>query len=79
MEIVFCILFTGEIVVRWFSYKRPKFFFIDPDMWKWNLFDATLVLLMVVEVCILSWAVTGKGRAEHEVVSGCPVCRKLGG
>ncbi|CAD7960633.1 unnamed protein product [Amoebophrya sp. A120] len=56
VENVFCVLFTAEIFVRLMSYKKALFFCTDKELRFWNIFDLLLVLLMVIENWILSWA-----------------------
>ncbi|CAD7937834.1 unnamed protein product [Amoebophrya sp. A25] len=56
VENIFCVLFTAEIVIRLLSYKKPLFFCTDKELRFWNIFDMVLVLLMVIENWILSWA-----------------------
>jgi len=56
-EIVFCAVFTAELSVRLWQYKRD--FFLAPE-WKWNLFDLTLVVLQQAElVAYLSTGFSG--------------------
>jgi len=57
VEHIFCTLFTLEILIRLFSYKKIKFFFTDQELYFWNIFDLFLVLLMVVENWILRWVI----------------------
>ncbi|KAK3239743.1 hypothetical protein CYMTET_50353 [Cymbomonas tetramitiformis] len=53
---VFCVCFTSEIIIRLLAYKKAADFFKDPVLKYWNLFDLTLVLMMVVETWILGVA-----------------------
>lgn len=62
---IFCVLFTTEIVIRVLAYRRMIHFFTDPILWKWNLFDLTLVLLMVVETWILPFLFEGEGQLSQ--------------
>lgn len=53
VENIFCFCFTSEIIVRLLAYLRISYFFTDPKLKYWNVFDLVLVLLMVVETWIL--------------------------
>lgn len=56
---LFCVLFTAEILVRFFAYRKCKDFFKDPVMYKWNLFDGILVALMIFEDWVLAFIFSG--------------------
>ncbi|CAE7582215.1 Scn10a [Symbiodinium sp. KB8] len=49
VENLFCSFFSIEILIRFFGFKRWRFMFED----SWFLFDALLVILMVLETWIL--------------------------
>lgn len=56
VENFFCVCFTSEIIVRVLAYRKLGYFFTDPVLKYWNLFDLTLVLMMVVETWVLAAA-----------------------
>lgn len=49
VENLFCSFFSIEILIRFFGFKRWRFMFED----SWFLFDALLVILMVLETWVL--------------------------
>jgi len=59
IENIFCGIFTLEILLRMVVYKKFYYFFIDPLKWMWNIFDLSLVLLLVLETWILKYATDG--------------------
>merc|ERR1719482_2549478 len=48
IELSFCLAFSAELAVRVVAY-RFQFFVVD---WKWNIFDALLVGLQIMELII---------------------------
>lgn len=48
MENIFCVYFTGEVVVRLIGFKSKKSCFTD----KWFVFDSILVIMMLLETWI---------------------------
>lgn len=57
MDHLFAVGFTLEILIRIFGYGERGHvwsFFTDKNMWKWNNFDLTLVMLMVMETWVLT-------------------------
>lgn len=58
-ESVFCACFLVELFIRVMAYKRTRHFFVDPDLWHWNVLDLVLVLMMVVDTWILTYAIEG--------------------
>jgi voltage-gated sodium channel len=49
MENVFCVYFTGEVLIRLIAYRKKRMCFTDA----WFVFDSILVTFMVLEVWIL--------------------------
>mmetsp|Transcript_66841 Transcript_66841/g.105736 ORF Transcript_66841/g.105736 Transcript_66841/m.105736 type:complete len:699 (+) Transcript_66841:89-2185(+) len=60
-EIVFCVLFTGELLIRFLAYKHKEQFFKDPDMKNWNIFDTVLVSSMVLDTVVLTYVLQADG------------------
>ncbi|KAK3273196.1 hypothetical protein CYMTET_18553 [Cymbomonas tetramitiformis] len=54
VENIFCFLFTFELGVRVLAYRQPTYFFTDPVLRNWNLFDFTLVSMMIIETWVLA-------------------------
>jgi len=52
VENFFCFYFSGEIIIRIAAYRHPLSFFFDPVQRAWNIFDFTLVVLLLGE----TWA-----------------------
>lgn len=53
VENTFCFIFTLEISLRFCAYIRPISFFRDAAKRVWNIFDATLVALLILELWII--------------------------
>ncbi|CAK9026451.1 unnamed protein product [Durusdinium trenchii] len=49
MEILFTLYFSGELFVRWMSYKKTRQAFMD----SWFLFDCLLVTMMLLETWLI--------------------------
>lgn len=64
MENVFCIYFTGEVLIRFISYKNKCHCFLDP----WFRFDSALVTLMVLETWILPMLGVASALAQLSVL-----------
>jgi Ca2+-binding EF-hand superfamily protein len=64
VENIFCIIFTFELVVRFGAYKNLISFFVDPVLWKWNMFDLVLVGMMIFENWLMSLFIDGKSNVR---------------
>merc|ERR1712100_887186 len=51
IDLLFCLLFSGELVLRIIAYGR-EFFSIGNAEWKWNWFDFVLVANMLLDEII---------------------------
>mmetsp|Transcript_55740 Transcript_55740/g.156998 ORF Transcript_55740/g.156998 Transcript_55740/m.156998 type:complete len:731 (-) Transcript_55740:74-2266(-) len=67
LEIIFCAIFTFELVLKLCKYRLD--FFIMPD-WRWNVFDFLLVLLQTVEVISLLNAMDSKNSSSGDAAAG---------
>jgi len=65
IEIVFCVVFTLELLMRIAVYRIR--FFCMPD-WKWNMFDTIVVILQLVEefLGIIMWMVSAEGAVQTD-------------
>mmetsp|Transcript_56381 Transcript_56381/g.132212 ORF Transcript_56381/g.132212 Transcript_56381/m.132212 type:complete len:680 (+) Transcript_56381:173-2212(+) len=50
---LFCILFLGELLLRFLAYRKFRYFFTDSSFWMWNVFDTLLVFSMAFETWLL--------------------------
>merc|ERR1712232_600255 len=50
-DVFFCILFTVELALKFFVYRRD--FFVKAD-WAWNIYDTLLIVLQLSEECVVA-------------------------
>lgn len=74
MELSFTLFYTFELMLRMIA--LGWFFFFTPD-WKWNLFDATLVLIGIVDQIIQLVFPDSSGNAAHMRVARLPKMFRL--
>jgi len=54
-EIIFSVLFSLELLIRFFAYPKKVLFFTEPVHWRWNVFDLILVFMMNLECWVLGY------------------------
>lgn len=59
VENLFCVVFTVELLLRVLAYRNKMHFWTDRRMWRWNVFDLFLVLLMILETWVLALLQSG--------------------
>jgi hypothetical protein len=54
--VLFTVYFAFDVSVRFLQYLHPRYFFLDHEKRKWNIFDLVLLLVRIVRVFILPYA-----------------------
>mmetsp|Transcript_10437 Transcript_10437/g.18794 ORF Transcript_10437/g.18794 Transcript_10437/m.18794 type:complete len:649 (-) Transcript_10437:237-2183(-) len=76
-ESLFCIAFIAEMVLRILAHEPRVSFFTDPKHAPWNIFDFSLVVLMIFETWILAYAFNLEDNDDFRFLSSLRLLRLL--
>ena len=74
LETFFSLAFLGELVLKLITERQE--FFLDPESWKWNVFDFFIVMLALIEE-ISKLSSSGGGNLNLTFLRMFRICRKF--